>query len=82
MVQSEESNQKDEGVDVDKDVKAQVADWRYGPAVLWYDMLNVDESGEGFSYGFKLKGVSYAGKYLHNNHQIVLGHFMWQKLLA
>ncbi|KAK2151093.1 hypothetical protein LSH36_376g04026 [Paralvinella palmiformis] len=56
MLQSEENTQKAQNMDVDKDVKSEVADWRYGPAVLWYDMLNVDETGEGFSYGFKLKG--------------------------
>ena len=32
-----------------------VADWRFGPAQLWYDMLDVPETGEGFNYGFKLK---------------------------
>ncbi|XP_035205757.1 transcription initiation factor TFIID subunit 1-like isoform X1 [Stegodyphus dumicola] len=31
------------------------AAWRFGPAKLWYDMLNVPESGEGFDYGFRLK---------------------------
>ena len=31
--------------------------WRYGPAQLWYDMMGVDETGEGFDYGFKLKKV-------------------------
>jgi transcription initiation factor TFIID subunit 1 len=34
-----------------------VADWRYGPAQLWYDMLNVPENGEGFDYGFKVRKV-------------------------
>ncbi|XP_067134209.1 transcription initiation factor TFIID subunit 1 isoform X1 [Centruroides vittatus] len=37
------------------DLSPKVADWRYGPAQLWYDMLNLPETGEGFSYGFKLK---------------------------
>lgn len=32
-----------------------VADWRFGPAQIWYDMLEVPETGEGFNYGFKLK---------------------------
>ncbi|XP_053398607.1 transcription initiation factor TFIID subunit 1-like isoform X2 [Mercenaria mercenaria] len=32
-----------------------VAPWRYGPAQYWYDMLGVNETGEGFDYGFKLK---------------------------
>ncbi|GIX95371.1 transcription initiation factor TFIID subunit 1 [Caerostris extrusa] len=34
------------------------AAWRYGPSQLWYDMLNVNETGEGFDYGFKLKEPS------------------------
>lgn len=37
--------------------KAKVAPWRYGPAAYWYDLLGVDESGENFDYGFKLKQV-------------------------
>ena len=36
-------------------VTSQIPEWRYGPAALWYDMLGVPESGEGFDYGFKLK---------------------------
>ena len=35
-----------------------VAEWRYGPAQLWYDMLGISESGDGFDYGFKLKQTS------------------------
>uniref|UniRef100_T1J1P4 Transcription initiation factor TFIID subunit 1 n=1 Tax=Strigamia maritima TaxID=126957 RepID=T1J1P4_STRMM len=34
-----------------------VSDWRYGPAQLWYDMLEVPDSGDGFDYGFKLKDI-------------------------
>ncbi|GFW17280.1 transcription initiation factor TFIID subunit 1 [Trichonephila clavipes] len=34
------------------------AAWRLGPSKLWYDMLNVPESGEGFDYGFRLKEPS------------------------
>uniref|UniRef100_A0A8C3V3G6 Transcription initiation factor TFIID subunit n=1 Tax=Catharus ustulatus TaxID=91951 RepID=A0A8C3V3G6_CATUS len=43
--------------DIDKvtDTKPKVAEWRYGPAQLWYDMLGVPEDGSGFDYGFKLK---------------------------
>ncbi|XP_026472569.1 transcription initiation factor TFIID subunit 1 [Ctenocephalides felis] len=37
------------------DLGPKAADWRFGPAQLWYDMLEVPESGEGFDYGFKLK---------------------------
>ena len=42
----------------DGDQKVNVAPWRYGPAQLWYDRLGVDETGENFNYGFKLKSVS------------------------
>ncbi|XP_060231493.1 transcription initiation factor TFIID subunit 1-like [Meriones unguiculatus] len=38
-----------------KDTKPKVAEWRYGPARLWYDMLGVPEDGSGFDYGFKVK---------------------------
>ncbi|KAK2720741.1 transcription initiation factor TFIID subunit 1-like isoform X2 [Artemia franciscana] len=38
-----------------------VADWRYGPAQLWYDMLDVPDTGDGFDYGFKLKQVDDLG---------------------
>jgi len=37
------------------DQKPKVADWRFGPAQIWYDMLEVPDSGEGFNYGFKTK---------------------------
>lgn len=37
------------------DQKQKIADWRFGPAQVWYDMLDVAESGEGFNYGFKLR---------------------------
>lgn len=40
------------------DQKPKVADWRYGPAQIWYDMLDVPDSGEGFNYGFKTKTAS------------------------
>ncbi|NXF75861.1 TAF1 factor, partial [Sclerurus mexicanus] len=46
--------------DTDKvtDTKPKVAEWRYGPAQLWYDMLGIPEDGSGFDYGFKLKEKS------------------------
>lgn len=37
------------------EAKPTVADWRFGPAQIWYDMLDVSDTGEGFNYGFKLK---------------------------
>lgn len=36
------------------DMGPKVADWRFGPAQLWYDMLEVPETGDGFNYGFKM----------------------------
>ena len=39
------------------DNKPKIADWRYGPAQIWYDMLEVPDSGEGFNYGFKTNQV-------------------------
>jgi len=37
------------------DLGPKVADWRFGPAQVWYDMLEVPETGDGFNYGFKIK---------------------------
>ncbi|XP_037823798.1 transcription initiation factor TFIID subunit 1 isoform X1 [Lucilia sericata] len=37
------------------DSKPKIADWRYGPAQIWYDMLEVPDSGDGFNYGFKVR---------------------------
>ncbi|KAG8508204.1 Transcription initiation factor TFIID subunit 1, partial [Galemys pyrenaicus] len=47
--------------DTDKvtDTKPRVAEWRYGPARLWYDMLGVPEDGNGFDYGFKLRKLEH-----------------------
>ncbi|XP_043996849.1 transcription initiation factor TFIID subunit 1 isoform X3 [Gambusia affinis] len=43
--------------DADKETESRpkVAEWRYGPAQLWYDMLGVPEDGSNFNYGFQLK---------------------------
>ncbi|XP_047488468.1 transcription initiation factor TFIID subunit 1-like isoform X2 [Penaeus chinensis] len=51
------SNQKNEGgKNGDRDPnRPHEADWRYGPAQLWYDMLDVPPAGGNFDYGFKLK---------------------------
>lgn len=59
MLQAEtggNADSADNGLSGDK--KPKVADWRYGPAQLWYDMLGVDDSGENFDYGFSSKEVS------------------------
>uniref|UniRef100_A0AAY4EQK9 Transcription initiation factor TFIID subunit n=1 Tax=Denticeps clupeoides TaxID=299321 RepID=A0AAY4EQK9_9TELE len=37
--------------------RPKVAEWRYGPAQLWYDMLGVPEDGSGFHYGFKIREI-------------------------
>lgn len=41
----------------ENDMGPKVADWRFGPAQLWYDMLEVPETGDGFNYGFKTEKV-------------------------
>uniref|UniRef100_A0A668AKV4 TAF1 RNA polymerase II, TATA box binding protein (TBP)-associated factor n=1 Tax=Myripristis murdjan TaxID=586833 RepID=A0A668AKV4_9TELE len=41
--------------DKETESRPKVAEWRYGPAQLWYDMLGVPEDGSNFNYGFKLK---------------------------
>ena len=46
------------GLERGRDAGPCVAEWRYGPAQLWYDMLGISESGEGFDYGFQLKQAS------------------------
>uniref|UniRef100_A0A3Q3GWW7 Transcription initiation factor TFIID subunit n=1 Tax=Labrus bergylta TaxID=56723 RepID=A0A3Q3GWW7_9LABR len=44
--------------DKEAESRPRVAEWRYGPAQLWYDMLGVSEDGSNFNYGFKLKEES------------------------
>uniref|UniRef100_A0A8D0ATQ6 Transcription initiation factor TFIID subunit n=1 Tax=Sander lucioperca TaxID=283035 RepID=A0A8D0ATQ6_SANLU len=41
--------------DKEAESRPKVAEWRYGPAQLWYDMLGVSEDGSNFNYGLKLK---------------------------
>uniref|UniRef100_A0A4W6FU55 Transcription initiation factor TFIID subunit n=1 Tax=Lates calcarifer TaxID=8187 RepID=A0A4W6FU55_LATCA len=41
--------------DKETETRPKVAEWRYGPAQLWYDMLGIPEDGSNFNYGFKLK---------------------------
>ncbi|XP_053594523.1 transcription initiation factor TFIID subunit 1 [Microplitis demolitor] len=36
------------------DMGPKVADWRFGPAKIWYDMIDTSETGDDFDYGFKL----------------------------
>ena len=49
-----DDDKKDGGAS-DSSSKPKVADWRYGPAQLWYDMLGVSDAGDEFDYGFRLK---------------------------
>lgn len=53
-VQAQSNQGKQENND-SLDMGPKVADWRFGPAQVWYDMLEVPETGDGFNYGFKLK---------------------------
>lgn len=53
-IEANENSSKQEATPKD-DSGPKVADWRFGPAQIWYDMLEVPETGEGFNYGFKLK---------------------------
>nr|XP_057942276.1 transcription initiation factor TFIID subunit 1 isoform X2 [Doryrhamphus excisus] len=41
--------------DKEAESRPKVAEWRYGPAQLWYDMIGVPEDGGNFNYGLKLK---------------------------
>lgn len=61
ILQADGGDSADDGSTAGGDRKPRVADWRYGPAQLWYDMLGVDESGEGFDYGFACKEVGLLG---------------------
>nr|XP_055055667.1 transcription initiation factor TFIID subunit 1 isoform X3 [Misgurnus anguillicaudatus] len=53
-VESKFSQASGEGDKV-SEVRPKMAEWRYGPAQLWYDMLGIPEDGSSFHYGFKLK---------------------------
>ncbi|EZA60385.1 Transcription initiation factor TFIID subunit [Ooceraea biroi] len=52
-VEDKEQNGKAGETGENGDMGPKVADWRFGPAQLWYDMLEVPETGDGFNYGFK-----------------------------
>lgn len=51
----EEKEEKTEESTSNEQKAKAAADWRFGPAQIWYDMLDVPETGEGFNYGFKMK---------------------------
>ena len=52
------NNDGGSGLERGRDAGPCVAEWRYGPAQLWYDLLGISESGDGFDYGFQLKQPS------------------------
>ncbi|XP_066586394.1 transcription initiation factor TFIID subunit 1 isoform X2 [Prorops nasuta] len=53
-VEDKEQSGKADNSGDNGDMGPKVADWRFGPAQLWYDMLEVPETGDGFNYGFKI----------------------------
>lgn len=59
------------------DTGPKVADWRFGPAQIWYDMLEVPETGDDFDYGFKVS-CTRASFY---SHVLVYRSFGLQKTL-
>lgn len=52
------------------DMGPKVADWRFGPAQIWYDMLEVPETGDGFNYGFKLVDKTEENEKLLNEEEV------------
>ena len=44
-------------VELNEDDEESAPPWRYGPAQVWYDKLNVPPNPANFDYGFKLKKV-------------------------
>lgn len=54
-VENKEESGKQGETGENGDLGPKVADWRFGPAQIWYDMLEVPETGDGFNYGFKIK---------------------------
>ena len=56
IVQTSDSGPQAKGAEEEN--RNKIPPWRYGPAQHWYDRLGVDEYGENFDYGFKLRPVS------------------------
>lgn len=69
MEENQQMSNDDKGLGSgDKAQRPTPAHWRFGPAQVWYDMLNVPETGDGFDYGFKLKvwnNIMYFSKYIN-----------------
>lgn len=59
---NEDNKQESERKD---DTGPKAADWRFGPAQIWYDMLEVPETGDGFNYGFKVEEELVCNMHIH-----------------
>lgn len=70
-IEANETANKQENV-VKDECGPKVADWRFGPAQIWYDMLEVPETGDGFNYGFKLKEKVRMSVFLCKNRFLLL----------
>ncbi|XP_064636542.1 transcription initiation factor TFIID subunit 1-like isoform X2 [Lineus longissimus] len=53
--EEEQADLKTEEGEEEHPDRPRIAEWRFGPAALWYNMVGIDETGHGFDYGFKLK---------------------------
>uniref|UniRef100_A0A8C4SRR4 Transcription initiation factor TFIID subunit 1 n=1 Tax=Erpetoichthys calabaricus TaxID=27687 RepID=A0A8C4SRR4_ERPCA len=65
------------------ETRPKVAEWRYGPAQLWYDMLCVPEDGMGFDYGFRLKETEIEEEsfdnLLEDEHFLMVTQLQWEE---
>uniref|UniRef100_A0A673N2Z0 Transcription initiation factor TFIID subunit 1-like n=1 Tax=Sinocyclocheilus rhinocerous TaxID=307959 RepID=A0A673N2Z0_9TELE len=61
------------------EVRPKVAEWRYGPAQLWYDMLGVPEDGSGFHYGFKLRDDQIRSNSLLDELFLMVTQLQWEE---
>uniref|UniRef100_A0A8C4SNB6 Transcription initiation factor TFIID subunit 1 n=1 Tax=Erpetoichthys calabaricus TaxID=27687 RepID=A0A8C4SNB6_ERPCA len=70
------------------ETRPKVAEWRYGPAQLWYDMLCVPEDGMGFDYGFRLKETeieeeslpeTVSDNLLEDEHFLMVTQLQWEE---
>ncbi|XP_058813451.1 transcription initiation factor TFIID subunit 1 isoform X2 [Topomyia yanbarensis] len=81
LTREEEKEEKPE-TDNGGDSKPKVADWRFGPAQVWYDMLDVPETGENFDYGFKTadrkEEVEIKGEPLPDDAFLMVSQLHWE----
>ncbi|XP_053696319.1 transcription initiation factor TFIID subunit 1 isoform X2 [Sabethes cyaneus] len=81
LTREEEKEEKPEA-DAGGDSKPKVADWRFGPAQVWYDMLDVPETGENFDYGFKTtdrkEEVEIKGEPLPDDAFLMVSQLHWE----